>query len=266
MNTQPAATKGATSGDAVFGAPSWVSLMTRDLRSAQDFYGAVLGWRFKPAQLGEEFSVALARGKPVAGIGALAKALQVAVAWTPYFAVQNADETASRIRERSGTVAVGPVSFVVGRGALAADRDGAVFGIWEGQLLAGWETWRDAAPAWVRLQTRDAFEAAIFYGEILDWASGRPGCVDVEYEEDEVVLRSGGHVVARLSSGALEAAPDPTIRPRWQVHFPVPDVDACVRAALEHGGSVVHHEPGAEATLRDPDGGLFTLTTQTLPG
>ncbi len=118
----------------------------------------------------------------------------------------------------------------------------------------------------MRLQTRDAFEAAIFYGEILDWATGRPGCVDVEYEEDEVVLRSGGHVVARLSSGALEAAPDPTIRPRWQVHFPVPDVDACVSAALEHGGTVVHHEPGAEATLRDPDGGLFTLTTQPLPG
>ncbi|WP_039947625.1 VOC family protein, partial [Streptomyces sp. NRRL S-118] len=123
MNTKPAATKGVTSSDAVFGAPCWVSLMTRDLRASQDFYGAVLGWRFKPARLGEEFSVALARGKPVAGIGALAKALQVAVAWTPYFAVENADETASRIRERSGTVAVGPVSFVVGRGALAADRD-----------------------------------------------------------------------------------------------------------------------------------------------
>ncbi|MDN3293293.1 VOC family protein [Streptomyces ficellus] len=271
MNRKPTATSesgqaqeaGQTSTGTVYGAPCWVSLMTRDLHAAQDFYGAVMGWEFRPARLGKEFSVALADGKPVAGIGALASALQVAVAWTPYFAVQNADETAARIRERSGTVAVGPVAFVLGRGALAADRDGAVFGIWEGQLLSGWETWRAAAPAWIRLQTRDAFEAAIFYGEVFDWACGRPGCCDVVYEEDEVVLLSGGHVAARLSSGALEAAPDPMVRPRWQVHFVVGDVDACVEAARRHGGSIVHHDPGAQATLRDPDGGLFTVTTRT---
>ncbi|WP_175409195.1 VOC family protein [Streptomyces sp. TRM64462] len=262
MTREPtaAAASGATSSGAVFGAPCWVSLMTRDLPAAHDFYGAVMGWEFRPARLGEEFSVALSDGKAIAGMGALAPAFHVAVAWTPYFAVQNADATAARIRERSGTVAVGPVAFVLGRGALAADRDGAVFGIWEGELPAGWELWRETAPAWVRLHTRDAFEAAIFYGEVLEWASGRPGCCDVEYEGDEVVLRSAGHAVARLSSGALEEAPDPAIRPRWQVHFPVPDVEARVTAALRHGGTVIAHEPGVQATLRDPDGGLFTLT------
>ncbi|QGV82240.1 VOC family protein [Streptomyces ficellus] len=265
MNTKPTATaSGVTSSSSVFGAPCWVSLMTRDLRAAQDFYGAAMGWEFRRARLGEQFSVALEDGRPVAGIGALASALQVAVAWTPYFAVQDADRTTARIRERSGTVAVGPVGFVVGRGALAADRDGAVFGIWEGQLLSGWEMWRAAAPAWLRLRTRDAFEAAIFYGEVFDWATDRPGSCDVEYEADEVVLRSEGHVVARLSSGALEAAPDPAIRPRWEVHFPVRDVDGRAAAAQRHGGTLVHHEPGAQATLRDPDGGLFTITARTV--
>ncbi|WP_149182161.1 VOC family protein [Streptomyces sp. TRM49041] len=262
MTREPtaAAASGATSSAAVYGAPCWVSLMTKDLRSSHDFYGSVMGWEFRPARLGEEFSVALSDGKAIAGIGALASAFHVAVAWTPYFAVRNADETASRIRERSGTVAVGPVAFVLGRGALAADRDGAVFGIWEGELPAGWEVWQAAAPAWVRLHTRDAFEAAIFYGEVLDWACGRPGCCDVEYEGDEVVLRSGGRAVARLSSGALEAAPDPAIRPRWQVHFPVSDLERRVTAALQHGGTVIAHEPEVQATLRDPDGGIFTLT------
>ncbi|WP_436988040.1 VOC family protein [Streptomyces sp. enrichment culture] len=250
----------AATSDAVYGAPCWVSLMTRDLRAAHDFYGAVMGWEFRPARLGEDFSVALSGGKAVAGVGALASAFHVAVAWTPYFAVQDADVAAGRIRERSGTVAVGPVAFVMGRGALAADRDGAVFGIWEGELPRGWEGWRSTAPAWVRLHTRDAFDAAIFYGQVLDWACGRPGCCDVEYEGDEVVLRSGGRAVARLSSGALEEAPDPAIRPRWQVHFPVSDVEKRVTAALQHGGTVITHEPGVQATLRDPDGALFTLT------
>lgn len=151
-----------------------------------------------------------------------------------------------------------------GRGVLAADRDGAVFGIWEGQLYSGWDVWHKDAPAWLRLRTRNAFDAAIFYGEVLEWASERPGCCEVDYEDDEVVLRSGGHVVARLSSGAVEAAVDPTIRPHWQVYFPVPDVEHGARAAVGHGGAEVSRETtpyGPEVTLRDPDGGLFTLTS-----
>jgi predicted enzyme related to lactoylglutathione lyase len=263
--TRAAGTAHATTTDAVFGAPCWVSLMARDLEAAQAFYGAVLGWEFRKGKLGEDFSVATSDGVPVAGIGALAKTLQVAVAWTPYFAVTDADATAARIRERSGTIAVGPIALAAGRGVLAADRDGANFGIWEGHLFAGWETWHKEAPAWVRLRTRNAFDAAIFYGEVLDWACERPGCCEVGYEDDEVVLRSRGHVVARLNSGALEAAVDPTIRPRWQVYFPVPDVDVCIEAARERGGAVVAQEVtplGAEATLRDPDGALFTVTSR----
>ncbi|WP_371540557.1 MULTISPECIES: VOC family protein [unclassified Streptomyces] len=259
----PVDAAGVEWSDAVSGAPCWVNLTARDLVAAQDFYGAVMSWEFRPAKLGEEFSVALLDGAPVAGIGALAPALGVAVAWTPFFAVADAEVATARIRERSGTVAIGPVSLVSGRGALAADLDGAVFGIWEGQLLSGWEAWRDSTPAWLRLRTRDAFDAAIFYGGVLDWASGLPGSCEVEYEQDEVVLRSGGHVVARLSSGALEAARDPAVRPHWQVHFPVPDVPACVEAALANGGTLVARQAtpsGAEATLRDPDGGLFTVT------
>lgn len=252
--------------DAVFGAPCWVSLMARDLGAAQDFYGHVLGWTFRKGRLGDEFSVALSDGVPVAGIGALARTLRMAVAWTPYFAVGDADATAARIRERSGTVAVGPLALAGGRGVLAADRDGAVFGIWEGQLYSGWDVWHKDAPAWLRLRTRNAFDAAIFYGEVLEWASEHPGCCEVDYEDDEVVLRSGGHVVARLSSGALEAAVDPTIRPHWQVYFPVPDVEHGARAAVGHGGAEVSRETtpyGPEVTLRDPDGGLFTLTSDT---
>ncbi|MFE9661097.1 VOC family protein [Streptomyces sp. NPDC005955] len=250
--------------DAVFGAPCWVSLLARDLGAAQEFYGRVFGWTFRKGRLGDDFSVAVSAGVPVAGIGALASTLRMAVAWTPYFAVSDVDVTAARIRERSGTVAVGPLSLAGGRGALAADRDGAVFGIWAGSLYAGWDIWHKDAPAWIRLRTRNAFDAAIFYGEVLEWACDRPGCCDVGYEHDEVVLRSGGHLVARLSSGTAESAADPAVRPRWQVYFAVADVETCVRAALAHGGQEVAREAtpyGPDVTLRDPDGGLFTVTS-----
>ncbi|WP_329213374.1 VOC family protein [Streptomyces sp. NBC_01485] len=248
------------STDSVFGAPCWVSLTSRDLGATQEFYEAVLGWEWRRGVLGDHFRTALVGNVPVAGVAAVASMWQMAVAWTPYFAVSDADEAASRARERGGTVAVGPISLPPGRAALLADRDGATFGIWEGELIGNWEAWRQAAPAFIKLHTRDAFDSAIFYGELLEWATDRPGGVEVRYEGGEVVLRSRGDVVARIESGALEAAPDPTIRPHWQVHFAVADVAACARAAEKHGGSVLV-ESDHEAVLRDQDGAQFTVTS-----
>ncbi|WP_030382463.1 MULTISPECIES: VOC family protein [unclassified Streptomyces] len=263
MNTDSDSTipREVFSTDSVFGAPCWVSLTTRDLDAAEAFYAAVFGWTFRSGRLGDKFRTALAGDVPVAGLAAVASMYRMAVAWTPYFAVPSADEAVARSRERGGTTAVGPIAFPPGRAALLADRDGAVFGIWEGRLATGWEEWRKAAPAFVRLHTRDAFDAAIFYGEVLEWATGREGCCEVQYDGAEVVLRSGGEAVARIHSGAIGAAPDPAIRPHWQVHFTVDDVEACVAAARAHGGGVVRRDPGTrEAVLTDPDGARFTVT------
>ncbi|MDX6354471.1 MAG: hypothetical protein QOF98_1374 [Streptomyces sp.] len=246
------------------GAPCWVGLTARDLESAEKFYGSVLDWEFRNTTLGDHFAVALSGGKPVAGIGAVASDMQVPVVWTPYFAVTQADEAAARIRERGATVALGPVAFASGRAVVAADRDNAVFGVWDGRMPNGWETWHDQGPVVLRLRTRDAFEAAIFYGGVLQWANGPDSC-SVDYENDEVVVRSGGHTVARLGSGAVEAAPNPRIRPHWEVQFAVADVPACITAARALGGTLVDSgttPAGPYAELRDPDGGLFTVVAR----
>ncbi|MFD8927717.1 VOC family protein, partial [Streptomyces mirabilis] len=169
-----------TASHSVFGAPCWASLTTRDLRAAEDFYRAVMGWEWRTSStVGDQYRVASVHGVPVAGVSEVNFGVNTAVAWTPYFAVASADETVSRSQERGGTTAVGPISFPPGRAALLADRDGAVFGIWEGELVAGWEEWRRAAPVFVRLHTRDAFDAAIFYAEVLEWASSDPRSCEV---------------------------------------------------------------------------------------
>lgn len=249
----------------VAGAPCWLSLVARDRAVAERFYGAVLGWSFRQGRLGRAFSVAELDGVPVAGIGALAGELAVPVAWTPYFAVDDAEAAVGRVRERGGTVGVGPVSYPPsGRAALVADREGAAFGLWEGRVLSEWRV-GDHAPAWLELHTRDAFDAAVFYGEVLEWADGSESCCDISYEDDKVVLRHQGDPVARLNSGPVEqAAPAPQLRPRWLVHFMVPSLAAATEAALKHGGSMVSGadwggDRNRQVTLRDPDGGLFTL-------
>lgn len=249
----------------VLGAPCWLSLMARDRQAAEAFYGAVLGWTFRRASFGRAFSVAEMDGVPVAGIGALAGELAVPVAWTAYFAVADADTAVARIRERGATVGVGPVSYPPsGRAALAADLEGASFGIWEGRVRSEWRFGDGRAPAWLELHTRNAFDAAVFYGEVLEWADGSDGCCDISYEEDQVVLRHGGQPVARLNSGPVEqAAEKPQLRPRWLVHFKVPALESAGAAVVEHGGSVIKDGPWPrtdhQLTVRDPDGGLFTL-------
>ncbi|MFJ5546509.1 VOC family protein [Streptomyces sp. NPDC093225] len=254
-----------TTSQDVFGTPCWISLTARDLEAAQHFYGAVLGWHFRQGQMGDAFSVAFLDGAPVAGIGALAESFAVSVAWIPYFAVADADATAARIRERTGTVAVGPLSFGLGRAALAADPHGAIFGIWQGRVIRDWAVGHSRAPAGLELYTRDAFAAAIFYGEVLGWANEQNGCCTVSYEDDQVVLAHAGQPVARLRGGAIEETPDPQVRPRWHVHFRVPDLDEAVNTATLLGGTAVTPVQADEnhrwITLRDPDGGLFTVTT-----
>ncbi|MEU4208821.1 VOC family protein [Streptomyces sp. NPDC026206] len=256
----------ATDRTVGLGQPCWVSLLTADLAAAKDFYGAVLGWRFRTGSFGEGFVVAISDGKPVAGLSDAARRMGMAVSWTSYFAVAEADTVASRVRERGGTVAVGPLAVGDGRVVLAADPAGAVFGFWEGKNLPGWRIGSGGAPAWLELRTRDAFAAAMFYGEIFDWAVDRPDRLEVRYEDDAVTVRSGERTVACLRGGAVEADPDPRIRPRWHVFFRVDDVEKAVEAALAAGGAVVseptHSRVGSEATLRDREGGLFTVTVK----
>lgn len=256
------------------GAPCWLNLAARDLDAAERFYGAVLGWTFRRGALGDAYAVGERDGVPVAGIAAVASEMAVPVAWTAFFAVDDADAAVARIRERGGTVGVGPVAFPPrGRAALATDQEGAQFAVWEGRLISRWRVDEQTAPAWLELHTRDAFDAAVFYGGVLGWADGSPSGVEVSYEEEQVVLRWNGEAVARLNSGPVESgSPRPQLRPRWLVRFRVPDLESATAAVVKHGGSVV---PGGEwggvrapdgadrhrTVVRDPDGALFTLDT-----
>ncbi|MYR98487.1 MULTISPECIES: VOC family protein [unclassified Streptomyces] len=247
----------------VRGAPCWVNLLVRDLPAAQAFYAAVLGWKFDDSDLlGEGFSVALADGRPVAGIGARSPFLAAPTVWTPYFASADVNGTADRIRERGATVAVGPLAVGEGRAAIASDRDGAVFGIWEGAA----PLWSGAAGSlpWLELWTRDAFEAALFYGEVFSWPRPGPDGVDVAYEEEQIVARVGGRPMAVLSGGAVGSAPDPRIRPRWIVHFQVDDASRAAVQADRAGGETFP-SPGvrsSEYVVRDPEGALFTVAEE----
>jgi uncharacterized protein len=243
-----------------------MSLMTCDLERAQAFYGGLLGWRFKPSRHGEgRYSIALVDGSPTVGLSEPpSPAANMPASWTTYFAADDANEVARRAQEHGGTIAVGPIDFGGGRVAWAADPGGAAFGIWEGELTTGWWAQRRiGAPLWLELRTRDAFDAALFYGDVFRWDAQPTNRFDVRYEHDRVILRIDGHSAAGLSSGAAEDAPDASIRPRWHVYFGVTDVDATAERASALGAKIIappEDSPfGRIAALRDPQGALFSI-------
>lgn len=51
----------------------------------------------------------------------------------------------------------------------------------------------EVTAVWLQLHTQNVFDAAVFYGEVLEWAEQDvSGCCEVSYEEDQVALRRGG--------------------------------------------------------------------------
>lgn len=253
--------------DSASGAPCWVSLTTPDMAATEEFYGAVLDWSFEDGTLGREFRLATRGGEPVAGFNETSVSPGLAVRWMVFFAVTSADGAAARITERGATVAVGPVVLGGGRAVVAADRECAAFGLWEGERARGWAIGEGHAPAWLELHTNDAFAAALFYGGVFDWAKEPGYSVRYEDQHDEVRLLVGGEPVAALVGSGVENAPDPRLRSRWEVSFPVLDVEAATAAAVSAGGEVVlppHPTPrGTAVALRDPDGALFSLLAPT---
>ncbi|MCZ4121043.1 VOC family protein [Streptomyces sp. H39-S7] len=253
--------------DVVQGAPCWVSLAAPDLAMVKDFYAATLGWRYRPGFGLDEYAIALSDEAPLAGMGAAGRAPGVPRAWSVHFAVSSVDQAADRVRERGGTVAVGPLSFGPGRMAWATDPDGAPFVLWEGPVTPRWGAGRPGSGSsrrvWLDLHTRDTFAAAIFYSQALGWDTEPPERCALRYEDDREVLEIHGHAVASLYGGAVDQAPDPKIRPRWQVTFRTPNAEEAAGRAVAAGGVLVgpvrSTSIGPGLRLSDVQGTLFAV-------
>ncbi|WP_411076418.1 VOC family protein [Streptomyces sp. cmx-4-7] len=241
------------------GTPCWVSLMVHGLDATQEFYKALFDWEFVPGpeQLGP-YVRALLGGREVAGIGRLPVDRHLRIAWTPYLATEDADETAESIRSCGGTVAVGPLDAgEAGRMAICSDPTGAVFGVWQAEAHHGTATaGPPGTPVWNELLT---YETSIgkFYRSVFGF---EPGTADAP-GHDYATLFVDGAPVASLH-GVGDALPRDR-GPHWMTYFEVADVDAAARLVAELGGRVLSPPrdgtAGRLAVVADPEGAVFTL-------
>ncbi|MDQ0789681.1 VOC family protein [Streptomyces sp. B3I8] len=272
--SRPADPNGTAHARPAPGTPCWVSLMAHGTTATQDFYQELFGWEFQPgAGQPGPYVRALLDGRQVAGVGHMPPDQELPVAWTPYFASDDADATAETVRHCGGTVGVGPLDAGAdGRIAVAVDPTGAVFGIWQPTAHFGAEpTGAPGTPVWNELLTYESTGVTKFYRNVFGYeddptadaseAAGPSGLTHHDTLVDQVLLRRRGRPVAAVR-GVGQALP----RDRgahWLTYFRVADVDAATARVTTLGGRVLtppHDTPhGRTATVADPEGARLAL-------
>ncbi|TWV30451.1 VOC family protein [Streptomyces misionensis] len=243
------------------GTPCWIDLMTPDQQAALDFYRDLLGWQGQagPAEYGG-YAVCELHGRPVAGIApqhAPEGAPEPPTVWTGYLATTDAQATQDAIVSAGGTLLL-PVTDVgrLGRMLLAADPQGAVFGVWQpGEFFGAGVVNEPGALIWNELHTSDVPAATGFYGEAFGIEIEPMEGTDSYWE-----LRVGGRTVG----GATRLADDPPgTPPHWLTYFAVDDVDATVDALVKRGGTVLAPPfdmvAGRMTVVADPHGAPFAM-------
>lgn len=247
------------------GTPCWVDLMVKDQQATLDFYRDLLGWQGQPspAEFGG-YAVCELNGRAVAGIGrtmAPEGMPEPPTVWTSYLASTDAQATQDAIVAAGGTL-LAPVTDIgdMGRMLIAADPQGAVFGVWQPGSFSGAQVVNEAgALTWNELHTSDVLAATAFYGEVFGIEIRPLDGADSYWE-----VRVGNRAVG----GATLLANDPPGTPaHWLTYFAADDVESSVDALVRQGGSVLvppfDMMAGRMTVVADPQGGVFAMIKPT---
>lgn len=269
----------------ISGVPCWVDTTQPDPKAATEFYGALFGWKLEdmmpPDAPGRYFAARLG-GRDVAAISSPMGDAPPSAMWNSYVWVDSADETAAKVRDAGGAVLAEPFDvFQAGRMAVCADREGAVFCLWQAGAHRGAQVVNEPGSLNFNvLNTRDRAEAEAFYGAVFGW---EVLALDGGFEAwslpgyGEFLDRLNPGTVARMAElgapagfenvvASLSAIPadQPEIPASWGVTFAVEDADAVAAKATELGGKVLvapFDAPWVRMTvIADPQGAVFTAS------
>jgi predicted enzyme related to lactoylglutathione lyase len=265
------------------GVPCWIDTTQPDPDAAVAFYAGLFGWEFEdvaPPGSPRRYHVARLPGGDVAAVAAPRPGTPSGATWNTYVWVEDAGETADRVRAAGGTVLSEPAALgEFGRLAIFADPEGAVFYVWQAERHRGAAVVNEPGSLnFNDLHTRDLAAAEAFYGTVFGWevldvgggsAWALPGYGDF-LERRRPGMRQG-----MVDMGAPERfeevvasvrtiADQPDVEPHWGVTFAVDDADAIAERAGELGGRVLSppfDAPWVRMTIvSDPQGATFTAS------
>ena len=270
------------------GVHCWIDTSQPDPEASLPFYSGLFGWEFEDAMpdgSDAKYFIARIRGGDVAAVGSIPEGAPQLAMWNTYIWVDNADDTASAVRDAGGAVLMDAFDvFDAGRMAVLADPDGAVFCAWQPKNHKGATVVNEPGSLnFNNLATRDVEAAKAFYGAVFGWETlplpagvfwTLPGYGDHLEERSpglrEQMAQMGApdgfiDVVAVLNPIAGDDSATP---PSWNVTFAVDDAVAAMSAARELGGDVLAGPIEAPwtrfAVIKDPQGATF-IAAQFVP-
>ncbi|MEU6079182.1 VOC family protein [Streptomyces sp. NPDC047108] len=243
------------------GAPCWVDAMVPDLEAGKRFYGELFGWTFDQGEADYgHYTQALRDGQRVAALYPVPEGMEgMPPAWSLYFASDDIERTAGRIREHGGEVVTEPMQ-VGPHGSMmtAKDPGGAVFGVWQAGAHEGFERqYQPGSFGWAEISVRETKGVDAFYPAVFPIEPVAYGDDSVDF----VVWQVAGKPVAgrfKLPEGTPDSVP-----PHAMVYFVVDDCDGAVGTVRRLGGAVrvdPQDSPyGRFAIVEDQQGAAFSV-------
>lgn len=258
------------------GIPCWYELATSEgnLQRAEDFYGAVFGWKFADAGMqGFDYHLASCEDDKIAGLMAMPQDMAAMKPfWMIYFAVDDADRLVNAVKAAGGSIHREAADIPgTGRFAVLADPQGAAFGILQPDMSAISDADRAKAEAgegafnqakaghgnWIELMSTDPDAAFSFYSKLLDWTKGTS--VDMGAMGAYQLFQH-----KNVDIGGMMGLGDAPV-PNWLPYFGVTGRVSDTIDVIKSAGGTIHHGPAEVpggafiAVGQDPQGAWFAI-------
>ncbi len=185
--------------------------------------------------------------------------------WLPYVAVPDVDATVRHATSLGARTYVPPTDIVVGRFAVLADPQGAIFAIYKsvGETPGHDGNAKVAEFSWHELMTSDPSAAWDFYHALFGW--DKRSAMDMG---PQGVYQMFGRAGIDLG-GIYSPPPDAPMPSHWMCYVRVPSVDKAVALIEKLGGRVVHGPMEVPRGSRiamciDPQGAAFAVHSVAL--
>jgi predicted enzyme related to lactoylglutathione lyase len=239
----------------------WYELMTTDMKAAEGFYSAVVGWNGNDfSQSGMNYTVMSAGDKMVAGVMTLPTEAGGRPGWVGYIGVDDVDAVTNGVKQAGAAVHRPPTDIPnIGRFSAVADPQGAVFMLFKPKggdnspAVAG----TPGHVGWRELYAADWRKALDFYAGQFGWTKG--DAVDMGPMGTYQLFVAGGEPI-----GGMMNKPEQIPSPVWLYYFNVAEADAAAARVTQNGGRVLmgpHEVPGGGWIVHcmDPQGAMFAL-------
>ncbi len=218
------------------GTPNWVEVAVDHPQEAAAYYRNLFGWDCYEAGAEEgDYILAFKDGRPAAAIGPKDDD-EVPASWATFFAVEDADETARRVRAAGGDAHFDPVDVGPnGRMFFASSPDGASFGVWQAGDHTGVGIYNEPGSLALNvLHSNDLPMAREFYADVFGFSYrdlSRP-----ELDLFALLRSSDGSGVAAMSTNKVAPQGTPS---HWMTWFAVENCDESAIMACRLGGRVL---------------------------